>query len=121
MSKRILIIDDEEFLLDIWKEQFLFGGFEVTTASSGKLAVDILKSSDDFDIVLTDLKMPQSDGIVVLNYLKENGIKVPTFVCSGFIENLDNILDKYHITKVIQKPFELNEAFEDIIKLSNLN
>jgi len=58
-SKRILIIDDEEIIVNIMKRRFERLGFEVETAHTGIEAVDVL-TNEPIDLVLADMKMPDN-------------------------------------------------------------
>jgi DNA-binding NtrC family response regulator len=62
VSNKALIIDDESFTLELFEYELKAQGFEVTTASSGTQGIDALKKHD-FDVVLTDLNMPDISGI----------------------------------------------------------
>lgn len=62
VPNRALVIDDESFTLDLFEFELKSQGFEVTTALSGKDGIDQLKKTD-FGVVLTDLNMPDINGI----------------------------------------------------------
>lgn len=62
MPNRALIIDDDKLTLDLFEFELKSQGFDVTTAESGTAGIDALRSSD-FDVVLTDLNMPDINGI----------------------------------------------------------
>ena len=62
VPNQALIIDDESFTLELFEYELKAQGFEVTTASSGTAGIDALKKQD-FDVVLTDLNMPDISGI----------------------------------------------------------
>ncbi len=65
---KILVVDDEENIRTIIKRAFQKEGFTVTTASSGNEALKELEKSS-FDLVITDLKMPDGDGISLLKHI----------------------------------------------------
>lgn len=69
VPNRALVIDDESFTLDLFEFQLKSQGFEVTTASSGKAGIDKLKEKA-FDVVLTDLNMPDMNGIEMVKNSK---------------------------------------------------
>lgn len=69
VPNRALVIDDESFTLDLFEFQLKSQGFEVTTASSAKAGIDKLKG-DAFDVVLTDLNMPDMNGIEMVRNSK---------------------------------------------------
>ena len=66
---RALIIYDEGFTLELFEYELKSQGFEVTTASSGSEGVETLKKQD-FDVVLTDLNMPDISGIDMVRHSK---------------------------------------------------
>ena len=69
VPNRALIIDDESFTLELFEYELKSQGFEVTTASSGTEGFDTLKKQD-FDVVLTDLNMPDISGIEMVRNSK---------------------------------------------------
>lgn len=69
-ANRILIVDDEPQVLGFLRELFRSSGWEVQTASSGSEGIDSLEQ-ERFDVVLTDLKMPGSDGIELLRITRK--------------------------------------------------
>lgn len=82
-GEKILVVDDEEvnreFLLQILTDQ----GFEVTTASDGPEALEHMKE-DFFHIVLSDLKMPQMNGLDLLRKIKELSPPTVGIIFTGF-------------------------------------
>ncbi len=61
-KKKIYIIDDDNFLLDMYSLKFTQSDFEVYTASSGAEALEKLKNSLNPDVILMDVMMPIMDG-----------------------------------------------------------
>ncbi len=68
--KRLLLVDDEVWYLDVLAKRLTHRGFAVTTASSGAEAIRALRSWE-FDVAVVDLKMEDMDGIEVLKVLKK--------------------------------------------------
>lgn len=64
-SGRILVVDDEKDILRALEFILSREGYSVTTAVSGEEAIELLKK-EEFDLVLTDLRMPGMDGMEVL-------------------------------------------------------
>ena len=60
--KKIVFIDDDKFLLDMYVTKFKKSGFEVTAFSSAQEALDKLKDATDYDAVVFDIIMPGMDG-----------------------------------------------------------
>ncbi len=65
-KKKILIVDDDTFLLDMYALKFSQNNFEVYTAPGGVQSVEKLKSGLKPDIILMDLIMPEMDGFEML-------------------------------------------------------
>lgn len=75
-KRKILIVDDDNFLLDMYALKFSQNNFEVYTAWSGAQAIDKLKGGLHPDIMLIDIIMPEMDGFEMLE--KINADKLST-------------------------------------------
>lgn len=73
-GKKILIIDDDSFLLDMYALKFKQSGFEVDTALGSVSALEKARNSAAPDIMLLDLVMPVMDGFELLEKLKEENL-----------------------------------------------
>ena len=82
---KILIVEDENFLLDMYKMKFEQGGFEVITAVDGEEAIRTSKREKP-DIILLDIMMPKINGFGVLENLKASPItkSIPVLIFSNF-------------------------------------
>ncbi len=69
-AKKIFIVDDDRFLLDMYTAKFKEKGFEVIQALGGKDALSKLKAGISPDIILLDIVMPAIDGFEVLALIK---------------------------------------------------
>jgi len=67
---RILVVDDEQGIRDLLKSELTRLGHSIETAVNGEEAVEKLHA-EKFDVVITDIKMPKSDGIEVLANVKK--------------------------------------------------
>ncbi len=79
--KNILLIDDNEEILDTFKQLLLSEGYHVTTANNGAIGT-ILFMRQSFDLVITDLNMPEMNGLDVIRRIN-NTIKVPIILMSS--------------------------------------
>jgi len=68
-KKKILIVDDDSFLLDMYALKFSQSNFEVYTAESGVHALEKIKGGLSPDLLLIDIIMPEMDGFEVLNQI----------------------------------------------------
>jgi DNA-binding response OmpR family regulator len=78
----ILIVEDEKPIARALELKFSREGFDVSVASDGKEALELLESRS-FDLILTDLVMPRVDGFGMLKWLKDNGKKAKVVVLSN--------------------------------------
>jgi len=116
-SSLILVVDDEKFLLELWRELFELIDMPILTTDSGNKAIQIIESND-IDILITDLRMPESDGTDLLEYIKtSNKSDITTFVWSGFLNAQQFDLSNYEIERVISKPFDITEELDYFTKL----
>lgn len=69
MAKKILIVDDDLYIRDLYEEILKDEGYEVTSAADGKEGLDKLETGG-YDLVLLDVMMPKIDGISVLSKLQ---------------------------------------------------
>jgi CheY-like chemotaxis protein len=73
-SKKILIVDDDSFLLDMYALKFKQSGFDVDTALGSMAALEKLKNGAMPDVMLLDLVMPVMDGFELLEKIKEENL-----------------------------------------------
>ncbi len=72
-TKKILIVDDDEFLLDMYVLKFKESGFIVDIAQNGEEAIKKIRTATP-DIILLDVVMPKLDGFDVLRTVKKEGL-----------------------------------------------
>jgi DNA-binding NtrC family response regulator len=107
MSK-ILVIDDERAIRNSLKEILEFEKHEVEVAEDGETGLEIFQKGG-FDVVLCDIKMPQMDGIEVLDKMQELATETPVIMISGH-GNIDTAVEaiKKGAFDFIEKPLDLN-------------
>src|SRR3989338_2337007 len=72
--RKILIVDDDTFLLDMYAFKFSQHNFEVHTASGGLQAIEKLKNKINPDIILMDIIMPDMDGFEMLEKINKDNL-----------------------------------------------
>ena len=119
MSCRILVLDDEPLMLRLWSRLFRLLNCSITSHSSGLEALEELRKQR-FDIVITDLRMPYFSGYDFLNALQTEPLPYcpRMFVCSGYIAP-DSNFDQFGVTRLIHKPFDINEEVAYFRELVN--
>lgn len=109
LMPRILVIDDDDIVRDVLNNYLSSAGFEVTLACNGREGIDIAKK-DDFDLIITDLVMPDIGGIEVLKELLISNNPTPVIVITayGTVQNAVEAM-KLGAFDYITKPFNLEE------------
>jgi DNA-binding NtrC family response regulator len=79
---RILLVDDEEPLLRATTRMLAFSGYQVTAFTSAAAALKQL-SSDRYDAMLSDIRMPGMDGIQLLRAAREHDLDLPVVLITG--------------------------------------
>lgn len=116
MPNTALVIDDDKTTLDLLTFQLSSEGFQVTTAESGQTGIDYIKERD-FDIILTDLNLPDISGIGLVQRSKEIAPLTEIIMITGDGSNEKAIeATKAGAFWYLEKPVEFEELFELIGK-----
>ncbi len=112
---RILIVDDKPSMLDML-ERTLKDRFDVVTAPDGKVAAQRIES-EDFDVVLTDLRMPGKDGLELLQLVKAKKPNTEVILMTGH-GSVQTAVEAMHrgAFDYLAKPFEPDEAVIRVAK-----
>lgn len=82
MMKNILIIDDNNDILDMFKQLLVDEGFSVSTTKSGITGIGLFRK-ERFDLVITDIHMPEISGLDVVENISNDIMKVPIILMSS--------------------------------------
>jgi len=123
IKPKILIIDDDFFLLDMYILKFQEAGFDIETAKNGAEALEKLKSKNlNPDVILLDILMPSMDGFEFLKIVKDKNIapnsKIIVLSNVGQKEEIDKSLNlgaKDYIIKAHHTPSEVMEKIRKIM------
>ncbi|MDN3549465.1 MAG: response regulator [Mucilaginibacter sp.] len=117
MSKRILVLDDNQDILDIVHETLTYEQFEVKSTSN---SLDVLPLMDQFtpDLVILDYRVAGTTGGEICKSIKLHPkfCNTPVIIFSAYLNNDDHLLN-YGCDGIINKPFDLSELVE---KVNNL-
>lgn len=120
MKKKILIVDDDAMISDMYLMKFTEDGFDAATVSDGKTALEKIESEKP-DVILLDIVMPQMDGFDVLKELGKKGLLQNTKVIL-----LSNVGQKEDVEKgfslgaseyIIKANFTPSEVLEKVKKI----
>ncbi len=81
--KKILVVDDEANIRELYKEELEEMGYEVTTTPDAVQALALLDTAK-FDLVTLDMRMPDMDGIEALRKMKERNSALPVVICTAY-------------------------------------
>ena len=109
-AARILIVDDEQSLREFLEIFLRKEGFDVRTAAGGAQAVATLDAGEEYDLVLTDLMMPDVDGLEVLSEVKNRHPETQVLMMTAYA-TADTAIEamKRGAFDYIQKPFKNHE------------
>ena len=119
MAKRMLVIDDESVVLESCRRIFSPQGFEVTTTSNAREAVERVAGSR-FDVILCDWKMPEMDGVDVVEILDKRTPDTAIVMISGYpsVERATEVM-KRGAMDFVAKPFTPEEIIETVNRALN--
>lgn len=105
---KILIVDDERSIRNTLKDILEVESYQVDVVESGIEALDLIKENN-YDVVFSDIKMPQMDGVELLQKIKVNNPEMPIIMISGHgtIETAVDCIKK-GAYDFIEKPIDLN-------------
>ncbi|HQP35539.1 MAG TPA: response regulator [Polyangiaceae bacterium] len=121
-SASILVVDDDTMILRMTRAVLEDLGYKVTVAASGKEAIEVLEklSSPDFDLVVLDMRMPDMDGVQVLDKTHPRWPDLRVLLVTGY--SGDGILETYRsqgVVGVLEKPYDpetLADAVQRLVR-----
>lgn len=113
-NKKILLIEDDTLVGEMYKNCFAAAGAKITWASDGKIGLEILKN-ETFDLIITDLMMPKMDGYELVQHLKKNKDTkdIPVII-------LTNLTDRPEDAEKIKKLGVVEYIIKSDIRLKDL-
>ena len=120
MEKKILIVEDEEYVIELLRVNLSRRGYQVMAAANGEEALEILETSVP-DIVLLDIKLPGIDGWEVCGRIKSNPSlnSVKIIILSAAAQKKDIQRAKIcGAEQFISKPFDIIKLLASIVSLT---
>ena len=112
----ILVIDDDSWVLNSVRRFLQHAGYEVTTASSGQEGITLIGSGYEYDLVITDIRMPGISGNELADHIRSSDwADVPIIAITGYHGDVDKEL----FDSILQKPFKLKILIKTIKELIN--
>ena len=118
---KILVVDDEELICWSLKRAFeKHAGHSVCCVYTGNDALQKIMENR-YDVVITDLKLPDFNGAELVRRIKELGIETPVVVISSYLsENILNEVMNYGVLRCINKPFQIGDILNDLEHMSEV-
>ena len=109
LTGRILIVDDDPYFLRVLSRILSGENFQVKTAEGAAQAAQVLKENS-FDIVISDLRLPDGDGLSILQQVRKSGLEVPVVILTAYGE-VDSYLEAMNagVTEYLNKPVKSEE------------
>ncbi len=111
-NKKVLLVDDDDSIRWVLNEALIDLGLQVTQTDSADNALTHLQSSN-FDLIISDVRMPGTSGIELLNYCQKNYPELPVIIMTAH-SDLDSAVTAYTkgAFEYLPKPFDLDEVSE---------
>lgn len=118
--KHILVVDDDDMMREFVKELLTVHDFKITEAANGKSGLQEFRENTP-DLVITDIIMPEMEGISFIRELRAYNKDVPIIAMTGNVhgrmEEFLDISSKLGADEILRKPIKANEFIEAIEKL----
>ena len=117
-KESILFVDDDAAIIEVAREMLSFLGYQVTATSSSMEALDLFRRQPNaFDLVMTDMTMPNIRGDDLARELLKINAGIPIILCSGYNEMIsEDIAKNIGIREFIMKPLYLKDLARVIRK-----
>ena len=107
---RLLIIDDNKEILTALTDFLSKRKYDVVAASDGSDGLKLLETvKQGFDLVITDLVMPNISGVGLISIIKKKFPELPVIAITGWGEHPEALATEAQANRVLEKPFDLSE------------
>ena len=118
---RLFIIDDNKEILAALTDFLSKKKYDVVSASDGLDALKLLETQQQgFDLVITDLVMPNISGVGLISIIKKKFPELPVIAITGWGEHPEALATEAQADRVLEKPFDLSELDTAIKELLSL-
>lgn len=117
-SHRLLIIDDDQSILNLLENFLSNKNYHVVCVTNSLDGLKRIESKEnDFDLIITDLVMPEISGIGLISILKKEHPQIPIIAITGKGQEPEKLSLEAKADAILQKPFELTDLDKMIISL----
>jgi DNA-binding NtrC family response regulator len=115
MASTILVVDDEPGIRTMVQYELTQQGYKILSADSGVRALEVL-GKESVDLILTDMRMPQMDGLDLVVQVRKAHPKLPIILMTGFVEDRVQKVQEFNLSGTLHKPFTIDQLSELIGK-----
>lgn len=110
----ILVVDDELLIRDLLYDFFAGQGWSISVAENGDKALDVI-AHKQVDLVLSDIKMPEMDGLALTEELRRAHPEIPVILMTGY-PSVDTAVSalRHRVVDYVIKPFNINQLYKTI-------
>lgn len=113
-SLKILAVDDDAAICNVYKMIFSDEGYDLTVVESGRQAKEML-SEKRFDLIIADFNMPDLDGFKLLQFVRDRRMKTRFILVSAYTtKGMELSFQKLHAEAVIHKPFSVSDMLAKV-------
>lgn len=113
MNAKILVADDDEDLLDMMRRALRREGFVVETAPNGRRAMDVLRSTPDVAVLVSDIRMPDKDGFELLREARELRADLRIVMVTAFgADDIEARVKALGADDYLSKPFKIPDLLD---------
>ncbi len=117
---KILVVDDEAMICDLLNRSLTIEGFTVETAGNGLLGLEKC-ASNGFDLVISDILMPEMDGITMMEKIKDAQPNLPIILITGYAKQYTaRKATEAGASDFLTKPFRNAEIMQSVRKALNI-
>ncbi len=116
---KILAVDDDAMVCNVYKMIFGDEGFDLTVVESGRQAKEML-AEKRFDLVIADFNMPDLDGFKLLQFVRDRRLKTRFILVSAYTtKGMELSFQKLRAEAVIHKPFNVSDMLAKVREVMN--
>jgi CheY-like chemotaxis protein len=122
-SLRVLCIDDDSAILELVKDSLAYYRHWVQVAAGGKYGIELFQAAilkgEPYDVVITDMNMPEVNGLAVTRMIKAQCPTTPVILITGLdIAEIDAELKAAAVSAVLSKPLHMRELNDQLLRLT---
>ena len=111
--KRILLADDDPFILDLYRTALEGYHYEIETAMDGREALRAA-TSKPYDLVIMDIVMPHMNGIESIQEIRKKSPELPIIVITSFHDQFTEMLEDLNVKCVLIKPVMITQLVQSV-------